>query len=146
MELIIFIGIQAAGKSTFYKERFSDTHVRINLDMLKTRHREKRLFELCLELKQPCVIDNTNTTRKDRHRYIPLAKKSGFTICGYYFASNLQDALERNLQRGSGAIPEKGITWAYNRLEIPDYGEGFNKLYYVKTVDNGFLVRDWESR
>ena len=41
MEAVILIGIQGAGKSTFYKDRFFNTHVRINLDMLKTRHREK---------------------------------------------------------------------------------------------------------
>ena len=40
MEAVIFVGLQASGKSTFYRERFSRTHVRINLDMLKTRHRE----------------------------------------------------------------------------------------------------------
>jgi hypothetical protein len=34
MEAVILTGIQAAGKSTFYQERFSGTHVRINLDML----------------------------------------------------------------------------------------------------------------
>jgi len=37
MEAVIFVGLQAAGKSTFYRERFFDTHVRINLDMLRTR-------------------------------------------------------------------------------------------------------------
>jgi len=41
MELIIFIGIQATGKSEFYKRRFYNTHIRINLDMLKTRNKEK---------------------------------------------------------------------------------------------------------
>jgi predicted kinase len=45
MEAVIFVGIQGTGKSTFYKERFFDTHVRINLDMLKTRHREKLLVQ-----------------------------------------------------------------------------------------------------
>ena len=33
MEAVIFIGIQASGKSTFFKERFFNTHVRINLEM-----------------------------------------------------------------------------------------------------------------
>ena len=41
MEAVIFIGIQGAGKSTFFQQRFFDTHVRINLDMLKTRYREQ---------------------------------------------------------------------------------------------------------
>lgn len=60
MQLIIFTGLQASGKSTFYKEYFYKTHLRLNLDMLKTRHREKILFDACLESKSKCVIDNTN--------------------------------------------------------------------------------------
>ncbi|MEN3294973.1 MAG: hypothetical protein V7642_4226, partial [Burkholderiales bacterium] len=40
MEMLLFIGIQASGKSTFYKERFFDTHVRISMDLLRTRNRE----------------------------------------------------------------------------------------------------------
>ena len=60
MELIIFIGCQASGKSTFFKRYFSDTHIRLNLDMLKTRHRERILFQACLAAKQKCVVDNTN--------------------------------------------------------------------------------------
>jgi len=35
-DAVIFTGIQASGKSTFYKEQFSRTHIRINLDMLRT--------------------------------------------------------------------------------------------------------------
>ena len=45
MEIILFIGIQATGKSSFFRERFFRTHVRVNLDMLKTRHREKLLVD-----------------------------------------------------------------------------------------------------
>jgi hypothetical protein len=66
MEAIIFIGIQATGKSTFFQQRFFVTHVRINLDMLKTRNRERILLVACLEDKQPFVIDNTNLTREAR--------------------------------------------------------------------------------
>jgi hypothetical protein len=43
MEMVLFIGIQAAGKSSFYLERFFRTHVRVNLDMLKTHYREDLL-------------------------------------------------------------------------------------------------------
>ena len=68
MEAVLFIGIQAAGKSTFYQQRFFKTHIRINLDMMKTRHRENRLLETCLAIKQPFVVDTTNPTRKERAR------------------------------------------------------------------------------
>ena len=59
MEAVIFMGVQGSGKSSFYKERFFRTHVRINLDMLKTRHREGRFLRMCVETRQPFVVDNT---------------------------------------------------------------------------------------
>jgi predicted kinase len=51
MEAILFIGIPASGKSTFYKERFFTTHIRVNLDMLKTRKREALILQACLVAK-----------------------------------------------------------------------------------------------
>ena len=103
MQAVILIGIQASGKSTFCKERLFDTHVRINLDMLRTRHREQRLLAACIEAKQPFVIDNTNPTKEDRARYIALAKAAGFRVVGYYFASQIQECKERNAAREADA-------------------------------------------
>ena len=40
-EAAVFCGIQGSGKTTFYRARFAATHARINLDELKTRHRER---------------------------------------------------------------------------------------------------------
>ncbi len=141
MEAII--GIQATGKSTFFCQRFYDTHVRINLDMLKTRHREQVLLEACLAAKQSFVVDNTNVTMAGRARYIELARAAGFRVVGYYFRSTLQDAVQRNRQRaGSKVIPEKGIAATHRRLQAPSLREGFDELYRV-TINgrNGFAVR-----
>jgi predicted kinase len=63
--------------------------------MLKTRHREQRIFETCLEIQQQLVIDNTNPTKLDRQQYIELAKQHKFKIIGYYFESRVRDAIER---------------------------------------------------
>jgi predicted kinase len=63
MEAVIFCGIQGAGKSTFFKKHFFQTHVRISLDLLRTRHREKVFLTACLESGQRFVVDNTNPTR-----------------------------------------------------------------------------------
>ena len=58
MKGVIFIGLQASGKSTFFLQRFFTTHIRLNMDMLKTRNRETILLKACIEAKQPVVIDN----------------------------------------------------------------------------------------
>lgn len=87
MELVLLVGIQASGKWSFYKKQFADTHVRINLDMLRTRNRERIIFQACLQAKQPMVVDNTNPTKKDRARYIIPAREAGFKVIGYYFPS-----------------------------------------------------------
>jgi predicted kinase len=116
MDAVIFIGIPGSGKSTFFRERFFDTHVRINLDMLKTRHREKVLIDACIAAKQSFVVDNTNITAAERARYIPLARRAGFRVVGYYFQSNLGAALERNqLRSGKALITPKGVrgSWSF---------------------------------
>ncbi len=147
MQAVIFIGIQASGKSTFFKGRFADTHIRINLDMLKTRHREELLVKACLEARQNFVVDNTNPRVEDRQRYILPAKDAGFEVIGYYFESKLTAMLERNrLRLGKERIPEAGIRAAYNKLQIPSLGEGFDKLYYVKIDPQGsFMVEEWQN-
>jgi predicted kinase len=147
MEAVIFIGIQATGKSTFFQQRFFATHIRINLDMLKTRNRERILLAACLEARQPFVIDNTNVSREARAGYIRQAKAAGFSVIGYYFKSALQAALERNRQRsGKSLIPEKGIIGAYRKLELPGFDEGFDRLFYVEIGDSGaFIVKEWSD-
>ncbi|MCG8609258.1 MAG: ATP-binding protein, partial [Pseudomonadales bacterium] len=96
MDGVILIGVQASGKSSFYQQCFSKTHVRINLDMLKTRARERILLDACLSTMQPVVIDNTNVTELDRAKYIQKFREFGFKIDGYYFSSSVTECLARN--------------------------------------------------
>jgi predicted kinase len=147
MEMVILIGIQATGKSTFFQKRFADTHVRINLDMLKTRHRERRLIETCLEIQQRLVVDNTNPSRADRAAYINVAKQAGFRVSGFYFQSKTSDAINRNATRDqSRRIPEKGILGTSARLELPSLDEGFDELSHVMMDGRGgFEVKEWQD-
>ena len=146
MEAVVFVGLQAAGKSTFYKERFFTTHVRINLDMLKTRHREKRLLQACIETGQPFVVDNTNPSKAEREVYIGAAKAAGFRVVGYYFQSRVEDCKRRNELRPSAQqIPIRGILGTAGRMELPTRDEGFDELYYVRIEDAaGFVVEEWK--
>jgi len=137
---VIFIGVQASGKSTYFLQNLHQTHLRLNMDMLKTRHREKILFNACLEAKQPVVIDNTNPTKADRATYIEAFKTHKFDVVGYYFAANITECLKRNAEReGKEKIPDVGIKSTYSKLELPDYNEGFDTLYYVSIENGQFL-------
>ena len=147
MDTVIFIGLQGAGKSTFYKERFFSTHMRINLDMLKTRHRERRFLETCIETRQPFVVDNTNPTRAERQVYIEAAKQADFRVIGYYFQSKIEECHRRNVQRSADQqIPLHGIRGAAGRLQLPSKDEGFDELYYVRIDEaNRFVVEEWKD-
>ncbi len=53
-ELVIFIGIPASGKTSFYKERFFPSHVYVSLDQVKTRSAEGELLTFCLGGNRNC--------------------------------------------------------------------------------------------
>jgi predicted kinase len=145
MQAVIFIGIQATGKSTFFKEKFFDSHVRISLDVLKTRSREKLFLDACLQSGQKFVVDNTNPTLEDRKRYITPAKAANFEVVGYYFEPKLTASLQRNQNRlGKQRIPDRGVLATYHKLQLPTLNEGFDKLYYVQIGAQGsFVIMEW---
>ena len=146
MQAIIFIGIQASGKSTFYVEHFFDTHMRISMDLLNTRNKETQFLQKCLDLQQSVVIDNTNPTKADRERYIRLFKENNYEVVGYYFQSVISDAMKRNERReGKKKIPELGISATYKKLELPSYEEGFDQLYYVTLGEAVFNIEKWQD-
>jgi hypothetical protein len=147
MEAVILVGIQASGKSAFYKERFFDSHIRVNLDMLRTRHREKLLVEACLAAKQSFVVDNTNPTREDRRRYMGPARAAGFRIVGYYFQSRIEECKLRNEMRPAGqVVPLPGLLGTHGKMELPSLDEGFDELHYVRIgADGKFIVEDWKN-
>ena len=115
--------------------------------MLKTRHREKLLLQTCIGAQQSFVIDNTNASPAERERFITPAIEAGFNVIGYYFSSKVQDALERNRQRGAkGRIHDSGIHGTANRLKLPSKAEGFDELWYVRIDGNGgFNVEEWKD-
>ncbi|SFW73941.1 ATP-binding protein [Chitinophaga sancti] len=144
MEAIIFCGIQASGKSTFYKEHFFNSHARISLDLLNTRNREDIFLHACLNTQMPFVVDNTNPTRNERQKYIALAKHRHYTVKCYYFQTGLQDALSRNNTRhGKALIPEFGIKATLRRFETPELIEGFDAIYYVRLENNSYSIQNY---
>lgn len=143
--MILFVGIQASGKTSFYRENFPDM-VHVNLDELHTRNRERGLIDDCLDRGESFVVDNTNPTAKDRAGYIAKAKANGFHVYGFYFQSSIADCIDRNSRReGKAQIPQGAIAHTHRILEMPTYAEGFERLFYVHMEVKSFAVEDWEE-
>jgi len=141
MEMILFIGMQASGKTTYFKQCFFGTHVHISMDVLRTRHREQLFLQACLKTQQRFVIDNTNPTRDERRRYIDAARQAQFRVVGYFFHPDPALSYERNQAReGKQRIPPAGLFGTLKRLEWPVYEEGFDALYIVHARDGRFDV------
>ena len=144
--LVIMMGIQGSGKSTFYRTYLAQDYVRVNLDTLKTRHQEKQLVDKCLAKGKSFAVDNTNPTKADRQRYIPKAKAEGYRVVGYFMESKLLECIERNdRRRGKAKVPHIAIAATSNKLEMPSYEEGFDELYFVKNDGQTMTVERWKE-
>src|SRR6266403_1240467 len=100
MELVILIGLQGSGKSTFYRSFFADSHAWVSKDHFrnnrKPARRQRQLIEEAFQADRSVVVDNTNATAADRADLISLGRCHGAKLVGYYFASDLTACLERN--------------------------------------------------
>ena len=140
---VIFIGIPASGKSTYFQRYFNTGFVHINLDTLRTRKKEQALLEKSLQEELSFAVDNTNPTREDRQRYIAPAKAAGYRVDGYFLQSTLKDSIARNEGReGKARVPTKAIAAISNKLEMPSKGEGFDRLFFVRQVDGDFVTEE----
>jgi predicted kinase len=145
VQALLFIGMPGAGKSTFYRSRFFDTHLRINLDQLRTRRREGILLRACLESKTNFVWDNTNPTRRDREAVCQSALAARFEIVAFYFEPDFAESMRRNAGRvGRAKVAEVGVKSVAARLEKPAWDEGYTTIFSVWNLgEGGFRVEEW---
>jgi predicted kinase len=150
-ELIVFIGLQGAGKSSFYYARFAGTHELVSKDRFPNNRnparRQRQLIEEHLGAGRSVVVDNTNPTVEDRAELIALVRSCGATIIGYSFESRLADCLERNRQRaGKARVPDIALYATRKRLCWPSLAEGFDQLFYVRLLGEGrFEILEWSE-
>lgn len=147
MQAVIFCGIQGSGKTTFYAERLLNTHLRIGMDLMRTRRRERRFLDTCLDTGLRFVVDNTNPTIADRRPYLDAARAARFELIAYFFDTNPSAALTRNARRtGRELIPAAGVLGTYKRLQPPGPAEGYDAMYVVRVTGvGGFTVEPWSG-
>jgi predicted kinase len=142
MELIILIGLQASGKSTFFRAKFKKSHTIISNDLLKAKNGEWKLIDSCLETNQNMVIDNTNYSIEKRKAYIDKVKPHHYKIIGYYFEMDFARSIKWNKEREkSKIIPYKGIHMIFKKMEIPTLSEGYDELYCIDYVGKELVIK-----
>jgi len=165
-ELVLVMGLPAAGKSTLAARFVEDGYARLNRDELGGR-----LADLVPQLERTVaagtrrfVLDNTYATRKSRAPLVELAARHGLRTRCVWLRTGIEDAqvnaVTRMLRRygrllgpeemraasrsDPGAFPP-GVLFRYERaLEPPDAAEGFSaieELPFRREADASFETR-----
>jgi predicted kinase len=147
VELVVFSGLQASGKTTFYRERFAATHIHISKDAWpnarKKEERQRRLIDEHLRAGKPVVVDNTNPTPLEREPLIAIARSIGVRVSSYSFLVSVEEALRRNAQRdGRARVEDIGIFSVAKKLVLPTEAENFDQRFEVQLTPQGFVVSE----
>lgn len=136
LELIIFVGIPAAGKSTYYRQHLAETHVHVSKDLMpNTRDRDVKqtaLITQALAAGRSVAVDNTNPTPAVRAPLIALGKQHGARVIACYFETTVKTAVTRNRGReGKARVPDVAIFTTAKKMVPPTFAEGFDEVRVV---------------
>ncbi|WP_433507332.1 AAA family ATPase [Pseudonocardia halophobica] len=136
MELVVMVGLQGAGKSTWVHGHLAATHTVVSKDHWPTAkrrgQRQRRVLEELLAAGRDVVVDNTNASPEDRAGLIAVARAHGARVRAVHLATSLELCLERNdLRTGRARVPLVGVLGTRNRLVPPSVEEGFDRVDVV---------------
>ncbi|KAJ3254791.1 hypothetical protein HDU77_003925 [Chytriomyces hyalinus] len=146
VEVILFVGSPASGKTSFYKKHLMPHgYVHINQDTLKDRKKCIHAMLEALKSGKHCVVDNTNPTVSVRAEYIAAAKPHVKRIRAFYFTAG-EELCEHNNRvrakwtKGKGKelqrerISSVVLKMFRKNLEIPD-GSKEDGIEEVKRIN-----------
>ena len=142
MELVILVGLQGSGKTTFYRDRFAATHTHVSKDNFRSNprpaRRQRNLIAEAFAAGRAVVVDNTNPTAAERAELVGLARTVGASVVCYFFPPDVEASLRRNaLREGKARVPDHAVRMTAARLEPPTPAEGFDRLFTVRPAEGG---------
>lgn len=139
-QLVVFSGLQGAGKTTFYHAHFAATHVHVSKDLMKNARnrdvRQRAMIEEALAAGKSVVVDNTNPTPAARAPLIEIGRRLGVRVIAYFFEVPVKLAIERNRQReGKARVPDVAVYVTARKLVLPSFEEGFDEVHVVAVTN-----------
>jgi predicted kinase len=149
MEFILLIGLRAAGKTSFYRQRLAGGYVHVSMDLSHNNPqqalRQMQPIEQALQAVESVVVDDTSPTAEVRAPLVALGKRHNCAMAGYYFSPDGAASLKRNAGRDEKAnVTAVAIYATRKKLHPPSSAEGFDVLYRVRiAADGACRVEPW---
>ncbi|MBT2394853.1 ATP-binding protein [Streptomyces sp. ISL-100] len=138
LDVAVLVGLQAAGKSTFYEQYLSGRYTLVSKDLFprgarNKQQRQMRLVEESLTAGRSVALDNTNPSADEWGPLVSLGHAHDATVTAYWFPPDVEGSLRRNAAReGRDRVPDVGIFATLKRLAKPALSDGFDTVMEVR--------------
>jgi predicted kinase len=137
-ELVVMVGLQGSGKSTWVADHLTGTHMVVSKDHWpNARHREarqRRVVAGLLAEGASVVVDNTGPSPAERVALVELAVAAGVPARAVFVDTPLAVCRQRNDARtGRARVPDVGLFATAARLAPPTTAEGFTAVDVVRS-------------
>ena len=136
-ELVVMVGLQGSGKSTWVRVHLAATHVVVSKDhwpnARRKQARQQRVVAELLAAGRSVVVDNTNPTVEDRAPLVALARAAAVPVRAVWVDVPFETSVRRNLARdGRARVPSVGLLATAQRFVPPTTAEGFESVLVVR--------------
>lgn len=140
LELVVLVGLQASGKSTFRGHHLGGYVPLSKDDWPNARNkaaRQARTVDEALAAGQ-AVVGNTNVSADERRPLVEAARAYDALAIAVVFDSSVAECLARNARReGRERVPDVAIFATAKRWQRPTGDEGFVRRFRAAVADDG---------